>query len=376
MDEGFRTTPFDEDIIGVSKICTPNTPGYNDKNICYDISYIDQTTKLIKNAKAQINERYFINANGLLETIPYGVSKICNKDTAGYSDKNICYDISYVDQTTNLTKFAKAQIKNDYFINTNGLIETVPYGYDVSTDKRSYSAKTNVANYEETYFTNVNSIIDASINILQDLIKTANARDIKGYENQIIYLQNQKLSVKDDNKTSNKKYNSDNLNITYHTDPIKEIPTDANNLVVGRMWINDADGNLKSVPYDYVKNTTHYYPSGSYIFNPPTFVPNYEESVFLSKVSNIPTFTLLNNHQEYKGSRLDSELSCNAKDKHRCMRSGSCVLFGGEKCVSGDEMGPTIKSNYSDITIINRDYYYYKGICYGNCPYLVLDENM
>jgi uncharacterized protein YdcH (DUF465 family) len=305
-----------------------------------------------------------------------GISKICTPDTPGYSDKSICYDISYIDQNMKLITNSKAQIQDGYFINANGLLEIVPYGYMVSSDKRSYSAKTNTANYEQPYFTNVNTIIDASINRLQDIIKTANARDIKGYENQIVYLENQKLSVKDDNKISNKRYNSDNFNITYHTDPTKETPTDANNLVVGRMWINDEYGNLKSVPYDDVKNTTHYYPSGSYVFNPPAFVPNYEESVFLSKVSNVPTFTILDNKDQYKGSRLDNELRCNASDKHRCMRSGNCVLFGGEKCVSGDQMGPTIKSNYSDITVINRDYYYYKGTCYGNCPYLVADENI
>jgi hypothetical protein len=169
-------------------------------------------------------------------------------------------------------------------------------------------------------------------------------------------------------------YNSDNVDITYHSDPTKETPPDANNLVVGQMWIKDASGNLKSVPYSEVKNTTLYYPSGSYVFNPPAYVPNYEESVFLSKLSNLPTVMTVNTPSTNDfcpgtvGSTIDRETRCNALDHSSCTKSNCCVLFGGEKCVSGDAMGPSIKSNYSDIMIINRDYYYYKGSCYGNCP--------
>jgi hypothetical protein len=42
-------------------------------------------------------------------------------------------------------------------------------------------------------------------------------------------------------------------------------------------------------------------------------------------------------------------------------------LFGGAKCVAGNDRGPSIQSNYSDFLVKNRDYYYYKGKCYGNC---------
>ena len=41
--------------------------------------------------------------------------------------------------------------------------------------------------------------------------------------------------------------------------------------------------------------------------------------------------------------------------------------FGGTKCVAGDQNGPTLRNNYGDLTIKNRDFYYYKGKCYGNC---------
>jgi hypothetical protein len=44
------------------------------------------------------------------------------------------------------------------------------------------------------------------------------------------------------------------------------------------------------------------------------------------------------------------------------------VLLGGSKCVSGNENGPSVKSNYSDILVRNKDSYMYMGKCYGNCP--------
>jgi hypothetical protein len=44
-----------------------------------------------------------------------------------------------------------------------------------------------------------------------------------------------------------------------------------------------------------------------------------------------------------------------------------CVLLGSSKCVSGNENGPIMKANYSDVFIPNREYYYYNGRCFGNC---------
>jgi hypothetical protein len=257
-----------------------------------------------------------------------GVSSICTPEMAEYTNANICFDISYTDPTTNVIKQAKAKISPGYFIGPSGLLDVVPYGYTASRDKRSYIA----------------------VEVLN------------------------KSKVSTGNKTSNTSYNSDNLNVTYHTDPTKETPPDANNLLVGQMWIKDASGNLKSVPYSDVKNTTHYYPAGSYIFNPPTYIPNYEDSVFLSKMSNLPTDISDNKPRTddfcagTASSTLNREMRCNGLNKESCGKSNCCVLFGNSKCVAGDAMGPSIKSNYSDTTLINRDFYYYKGTCYGNCP--------
>jgi hypothetical protein len=70
------------------------------------------------------------------------------------------------------------------------------------------------------------------------------------------------------NKTSNKMYNSDNFDITYHPEPVAE---DVCKL--------DANGKLIKVPYYEIKNKT-WYSVGKY---PAIYVPNYEESVRLSQ---------------------------------------------------------------------------------------------
>ena len=58
---------------------------------------------------------------------------------------------------------------------------------------------------------------------------------------------------------------------------------------------------------------------------------------------------------------------CNTIPTDVCATTECCVLFGGEKCVEGDENGPKSKMVYSDTSIKNRDVYYYQGDCYGNC---------
>lgn len=70
------------------------------------------------------------------------------------------------------------------------------------------------------------------------------------------------------NKTSNKMYNSDNFDITYHPQPAAD-----------DVWQLDENGKLIKVPYYEIKNKT-WYSVGKY---PAIYVPNYEESVLLSR---------------------------------------------------------------------------------------------
>jgi len=301
-----------------------------------------------------------------------GISSICTPDITSYTDPTVCFDVSYNDTVNGSVVQVKAKLEPGYFINESGFLEIVPYGYVVSSNKRAYVTKTHISNYVEGSFANTNAAIDVKIKAFEDLKNaTTDPEKIKIYKQKIDDLKKQKLSVMDSNTTSNKMYNSDNLDITYHADPTQETSPDSNNLAVGQMWMKDPNGNLSVVAYKDELNTTHYYPSGSYVFNPPTYVPNYEESVFLSKMTNLPTVADVDQNIRdinTNGSTVDKETKCNGLDHTSCKNSEYCILFGGEKCIAGNDTGPEIKSNYSDITIMNRDYYYYKDKCYGNCP--------
>lgn len=304
-----------------------------------------------------------------------GIKELCISNTPQYNDPAVCFDISYINPVNKNIVRTKAEIQPGYFIDVSGFIQIVPYGYVASTDKKSYISNTNISAYNQAVYSTTNTAIDISINEIQQKIDITPKEDkekIRKYEEEITELKQKKISNTDINKTANKMYNSDNIDIVYHEDPTKETPSDTNSLPVGRMWIKDNEGNLKSVPYNEVKNKTLYYPSGSYVFNPPAYVPNYQDSILLSKASNPIKATRLNTKHDFcentKSSTVDREIKCNTLDHTSCINSNCCVLLGGEKCVAGDYSGPSISSNYSDITIINRDYYYYKGGCYGNCP--------
>lgn len=119
-----------------------------------------------------------------------------------------------------------------------------------------------------------------------------------------------------------------------------------------------------------------YYQPGSFTYGSSSYIPYYEDSVFLSRsnksIVNTPTYT----DESAKGGfcsyySIQPELleqKCNQIDNETCAATECCVLLGGQKCVSGNANGPTMKSNYSNFMILNKDFYYYKGKCYGNCP--------
>lgn len=72
--------------------------------------------------------------------------------------------------------------------------------------------------------------------------------------------------------------------------------------------------------------------------------------------------------QYHQQNPTEIESICNGLDKNVCSSTQCCVLIGGEKCVAGNERGPTNYSNYNDPIVLHRDLYYYQGKCYGNCP--------
>jgi hypothetical protein len=93
-----------------------------------------------------------------------GVSLVCSPNSPDISG---CYDISYVDSTTGISKQISAQLSPGYYIDTSGYLAPVPYGNAVSINKRSYAPVTNAARFSLAVNVNENAILDASINEIQ-----------------------------------------------------------------------------------------------------------------------------------------------------------------------------------------------------------------
>ena len=177
---------------------------------------------------------------------------------------------------------------------------------------------------------------------------------------------------------SNKDYKdiSNNYDQVFH-DSIEDLKkqNDMYDLSFGSITVIDKDGNLVTLPRSQVQGDITYYQPGSYTFGASSYVPKYEDSVYLSRTSHLPTMAEYRSAYKKvgfceadKASPMVVEEKCKALDVNACASTSCCVLLGGSKCVSGNETGPTDKSNYSDLLVRNKDSYMYMGKCYGNCP--------
>lgn len=164
-------------------------------------------------------------------------------------------------------------------------------------------------------------------------------------------------------------------NITYGSLP--NIRYDPNNYdTVFHTEFASQDTTLPPDKNSTVPGSAVYYQPGSFTYSASSYVPYYEDSVFLSRsnkaIVKAPTYVDTSSKGgfcSYYGSQPTLlEQKCNAIDSASCAATTCCVLLGGQKCVAGNQSGPTMKANYSDFLIKNKDFYYYQGKCYGNCP--------
>jgi hypothetical protein len=83
----------------------------------------------------------------------------------------------------------------------------------------------------------------------------------------------------------------------------------------------------------------------------------------------IKTFTKIENANFCNSDMSSDEKNGNCKKltKDNCTTVGCCVLLNGEKCVGGNESGPTyLTENGKDLDV---QYYKYKDMCKGKaCP--------
>jgi len=240
-----------------------------------------------------------------------------------------------------------------------GLSDNVPYGYYlVSTD---ISGQT-IARIPHGY------VIDMAGKLVP-ITKAEMYSQMK--------LKGDMVDSKYTNGSKKNRYDSNNYNVQYHNDASVggTDASPADDLAQTGTWILDKHGNKVLIPWSEVPDNITYYEPGSYPFGPSNYVPNYEDTVYLSKTSGQSQVGSFYDSASMSGgfctknanSPINLEQSCNALDSDTCSSTTCCVLLGGQKCVAGNQNGPTMKANYSDVLVLNKDFYYYQGKCYGNC---------
>ena len=170
-------------------------------------------------------------------------------------------------------------------------------------------------------------------------------------------------------------YDYTNVNVQYH-DSIEDINAQSNDpLLFNQINVIDPNGNPATIPTLSGQVPSIYYTAGSQIYSPMGYVPNYEDSIYLSRSTGMSTLSSYGPTAQlkggfcsfYKDDQTALEIKCNALDINTCAATKCCVLLGGSKCVSGNARGPSLPANYTDASIVNKDVYYYQGKCYGHC---------
>ena len=175
--------------------------------------------------------------------------------------------------------------------------------------------------------------------------------------------------------SGNTKYNPTNTDIQYHAtaeDLQKQLDTDTDEATIN--MVDGGSGKIVQIPISKTMSDTTYYDSGTLKYNPINYVPNYEDTIYFSKLTGLGYQTPTVNY-DYQLSGFcqydryfpeQTEEKCNKLDADTCASTSCCVLLGS-KCMAGNVDGPIFKAHYSDIDIKNKDKYFYMGRCYGNC---------
>jgi hypothetical protein len=128
----------------------------------------------------------------------------------------------------------------------------------------------------------------------------------------------------------------------------------------------------KGLTTENVTPSPIYFAPGTVKYGGLGYIPSYEDinymnNKFITKPEVVSDFNkrgfcdLENNIME----NIDEK--CEKLPKEVCASTSCCVLLGDQQCVQGNKQGPTNKAIYSDTTIKNKDVYYYRGKCFGNC---------
>lgn len=246
---------------------------------------------------------------------------------------------------------------------------------------KDYDLKMRIYN-EVVFFNKSGDLSDVKVAEIYASIKADSSTD--GLNKIISYYLNKdkitdyanKLQKMGSGENTKQSYNANVVDVTYH-DSAANLKTKDDS----EIEVTDKDGKKVKLPWDKAVTTTPRYNDPSYFrYSPSPYVPNYEDSVYLSRLTsyndNAPVVdyakqlpaSAIGFCDANKNNPVETETQCGKMDKSACASTSCCVLLGGSKCVAGNQSGPTMKANYSDISLLNKDYYYYQGKCYGNCP--------
>ena len=167
-------------------------------------------------------------------------------------------------------------------------------------------------------------------------------------------------------------FDAKDIDRKYHDDDM----SDASDNNLGVYYQFDQNGNMVKIENTEAQfSPVLYYIPGAYKFGSSNYVPNYEDSVYLSRTTRQSQVAPVYNTASALGGFCTQdkddtamiEEKCGALDLNTCASTSCCTLLGGQKCVAGNQNGPRNIANYSDYNLKNKDFYYYQGKCYGNC---------
>lgn len=301
-----------------------------------------------------------------------------------------------VDEITNAKSIIRYQSQIDYLNNAKGIIanqydiyyyenkkELIQKELDDKTNKLSEQEKVEKQTEIDNYERNI-QLAEVTITKLEGENNAKLKTDAVLEEGSKVYLPLQNIidgksqsSGSDPSTTydipvdENGKLNPSKF-YDYIDDDAAKLAADENK----GTWVKDKDGKMVQLDLGDISPTgVNYYEPGSYKYDSGLYVPSYQDSVYLSKTTGKHTASEyldmaslaggICSHYKDQPEKLEEE--CAKLDKNICGSTSCCALLGGSKCVAGNAQGPISKLNYGDITIRNRDFYYYKGKCYGNC---------
>ena len=222
-----------------------------------------------------------------------------------------------------------------YQVNVNGtnMIAQVPYGYKATPDRTGIVPATKVELRElqamaETKAQTGGEFAGSGSTIKgPDVISKNNANGTTPTNNPMI---------SDASMNALSHYDTNNYNTQYHDDPATLQNQGMYNTAFGSMMVKDASGNMVSMPYVPGQALPTYYQPGSFVFGATNFVPNYEDSVYLSRTTGLssvakayPTASMMGGFcKQYQTDKLGLEQQCNTLNSGTCASTSCCVLFG------------------------------------------------